>query len=136
MKNKKNNKQDKNNNNNNNNFFSNNPLLVFVLFSLVTIMAFKALFPEEQGGSATNQNIQAFGQTKHKTIAYSDLKNLISSGKIQYVGIGNTNIKAVSKPNGGDITTYTARRVVPDSTLIPMLEKIKLIMVGLMRKMS
>ncbi|ADG92374.1 ATP-dependent metalloprotease FtsH [Arcobacter nitrofigilis DSM 7299] len=126
MKNKKNNKQDKNNNNNNNNFFSNNPLLVFVLFSLVTIMAFKALFPEEQGGSATNQNIQAFGQTKHKTIAYSDLKNLISSGKIQYVGIGNTNIKAVSKPNGGDITTYTARRVVPDSTLIPMLEKNKI----------
>ncbi|WP_375722892.1 ATP-dependent zinc metalloprotease FtsH [Arcobacter sp. KX21116] len=123
MKNKKNNKQDKNNNNNNNNnFFSNNPLLVFVLFSLVTIMAFKALFPEEQG-TATNQNIQAFGQTKHKTIAYSDLKNLISSGKIQYVGIGNTNIKAVSKPNGADITTYTARRVVPDSTLIPMLEK-------------
>ena len=85
-------------------------------------MAFKALFPEEQG-TATNQNIQAFGQTKHKTIAYSDLKNLISSGKIQYVGIGNTNIKAVSKPNGADITTYTARRVVPDSTLIPMLEK-------------
>ncbi len=129
MKNKKNNKQDKNNNNNNNNnnnFFSNNPLLVFVLFSLVTIMAFKALFPEEQGGSATNQNIQAFGQTKHKTIAYSDLKNLISSGKIQYVGIGNTNIKAVSKPNGGDITTYSARRVVPDSTLIPMLEKNKI----------
>jgi cell division protease FtsH len=123
LKNKKNNKQDKNNNNNNNNnFFSNNPLLVFVLFSLVTIMAFKALFPEEQG-TATNQNIQAFGQTKHKTIAYSDLKNLISSGKIQYVGIGNTNIKAVSKPNGADITTYTARRVVPDSTLIPMLEK-------------
>ncbi|MGB5917909.1 ATP-dependent zinc metalloprotease FtsH [Arcobacter sp.] len=123
MKNKKNNKQDKNNNNNNNNnFFSNNPLLVFVLFSLVTIMAFKALFPEEQG-TATNQNIQAFGQTKHKTIAYSDLKNLISSGKIQYVGIGNTNIKAVSKQNGADITTYTARRVVPDSTLIPMLEK-------------
>nr|WP_258238645.1 ATP-dependent zinc metalloprotease FtsH [Arcobacter sp. F2176] len=98
-------------------------MLVFVLFSLVTIMAFKALFPEEQGGTATNQNIQAFGQTKHKTIAYSDLKNLISSGKIQYVGIGNTNIKAVSKQNGSDITTYTARRVVPDSTLIPMLEK-------------
>ncbi|WP_428024780.1 ATP-dependent zinc metalloprotease FtsH [Arcobacter sp.] len=122
MRNRNKNKQDKNNNNNNNNFFSNNPLLVFVLFSLVTIMVFKALFPEDQGTIA-NQNIQAFGQTKHKNIAYSDLKNLISSGKVEYVGIGNTNVKAIAKSNGTDIITYTARRVVPDETLIPTLEK-------------
>ncbi|PLY09398.1 MAG: cell division protein FtsH [Arcobacter sp.] len=125
MRNRNKNKQDKNNNNNNNNnnnFFNNNPLLVFVLFSLVTIMAFKALFPENQG-NVTNQNIQAYGQTKHKNIAYSDLNKLITSGKVEYVGIGNTNVKAVSKSNGTDITTYTARRVVPDETLIPTLEK-------------
>lgn len=117
MNNKKN-KQD----NNNNNFFNNNPLLVFVLFSVITIMAFKALFPENQS-SVMGQNTQAFGQTKNKTIAYSDLKRLINSGKIEYVGIGNTNIKAISKANGVDVTTYTARRVVPDETLIPTLEK-------------
>ena len=77
-------KQQNNNNNNanngnNNNFFNNNPLLIFVIFSIVTIFAFKAIFPEDQVGSS-NSNIQAFGQTANKTIAYSDLKKLISSG--------------------------------------------------------
>ncbi len=121
MKNKKN-RQDNNNNNNNNNnnFFNNNPLLVFVLFSVITIMAFKALFPEEQAGMG--QNTQAYGQTKNKTIPYSDLKRLITSGKIEYVGIGNTNVRAVSKSNGMEVVTYTARRVIPDDTLIPSLE--------------
>lgn len=111
------------NNENNNNFFNNNPLLIFVIFSIVTIFAFKAIFPEDQmGGDATNSNIQAFGQTSNKTVAYSDLKTLISSGKIEYVGIGNTQIRAVSK-SGTGVTTYTARRVIPDDTLIPELEK-------------
>ncbi len=111
------------NNENNNNFFNNNPLLIFVIFSIVTIFAFKAIFPEDQmGGDATNSNIQAFGQTSNKTVAYSDLKTLISTGKIEYVGIGNTQIRAVSK-SGTGVTTYTARRVIPDDTLIPELEK-------------
>lgn len=112
------------NNENNNNFFNNNPLLIFVIFSIVTIFAFKAIFPEDQmGGDATNSNIQAFGQTSNKTVAYSDLKTLISTGKIEYVGIGNTQIRAVSKSGTGAVTTYTARRVIPDDTLIPELEK-------------
>lgn len=113
-----------NNNGNGNNFFNNNPLLIFVIFSIVTIFAFKAIFPEDQmGADATNSNIQAFGQTSNKTVAYSDLKGLISTGKIEYVGIGNTQIKAVSKMGTGQVTTFTARRVVPDETLIPELEK-------------
>lgn len=111
------------NNNDNNNFFNNNPLLIFVIFSIVTIFAFKTIFPEDQMGSATNSNMQAFGQTTNKTIAYSDLKKLISSGKIEYVGIGNTQIRAVSKTGGGQVVTYTARRVIPDETLIATLEQ-------------
>mgnify|MGYP000213885412 CR=1 FL=1 len=119
-----NNNNNNSNNGNGNNFFNNNPLLIFVIFSIVTIFAFKAIFPEEQmGGDGTNSNIQAFGQTSNKTVAYSDLKGLISSGKIEYVGIGNTQIKAVSKSGAGQITTFTARRVIPDDTLIPELEK-------------
>ena len=107
------------NNGNGNNFFNNNPLLIFVIFSIVTIFAFKAIFPEEQmGGDGTNSNIQAFGQTSNKTVAYSDLKTLISTGKVEYVGIGNTQIKAVSKSGAGQITTFTARRVIPDDILI------------------
>ncbi len=122
------NRPDKNgqdNNNNNNNFFNNNPLLVFVVFSIVTIFVFKTLFPEgnSQMGNVANQNIAAYGQAKKQTIAYSELKKLISGGNIQYVGIGNTQIKAVSKPVNGQVTTYTVRRVVPDNTLIPSLEE-------------
>ncbi|MGA1931936.1 ATP-dependent zinc metalloprotease FtsH [Arcobacter sp. YIC-464] len=114
--------QNNNNGGDNNNFFNNNPLLVFVIFSIVTIFAFKAIFPEDQMGGSSNSQVAAFGQSQNKTVPYSDLKQLIASGKIEYVGIGNTQIKAVSK-NGNQIITYTARRVIPDDTLIPTLEK-------------
>ena len=80
------NNNNKNQQNNNNNFFNNNPLLVFVLFSLVTIFAFKALFPEDQVSNGNNAH--AFGSSSHKTVSYSELKKLISSGSIEYVGIG------------------------------------------------
>ena len=119
-----NNQQNNNNDsNNNNNFFNNNPLLIFVIFSIVTIFAFKALFPENQMGSSSNSAVAPFGQSKNQTVAYSDLKKLINSGKIDYVGIGNTQIRAVSKNGNGQIQTYTARRVIPDETLIATLEK-------------
>lgn len=121
--NKNSNNNGNNNDNGNNNFFNNNPLLIFVIFSIVTIFVFKTIFPEDQMGSATNSNMQAFGQTTNKTIAYSDLKKLITSGKIEYVGIGNTQIRAVSKTGGGQVVTYTARRVIPDETLISALEE-------------
>lgn len=111
-----------NNKNNSNNFFNNNPILVFVIFSIVTIFAFKAIFPENDA-NVTNSNIQAFGSSSNKSIAYSELKKLINSGRIEYVGIGNTQIRALSKSDGIQKVTYTARRVVPDETLIPELEK-------------
>ncbi len=115
------NNNNKNQQNNNNNFFNNNPLLVFVLFSLVTIFAFKALFPEDQVSNGNNAH--AFGSSSHKTVSYSELKKLISSGSIEYVGIGNTQVRALSKGQAGQNVTFTARRVIPDETLIPELEK-------------
>ena len=122
-----NNRPDKNgqDNNNNNNFFNNNPLLVFVIFSIVTIFVFKAVFPDNssQGLGGQSQGLSSFGQTKNQTVPYSELKKLISNGQIEYVGIGNTQVKAVSKPSNGQLTTYTARRVIPDDTLIPSLEQ-------------
>ena len=114
--------QNNNNGGDNNNFFNNNPLLVFVIFSIVTIFAFKAIFPEDQMSGSSNSQVAAFGQSQNKTVPYSDLKQLITTGKIEYVGIGNTQVKAVSK-NGNQVITYTARRVIPDDTLIPTLEK-------------
>ncbi|MCP4969805.1 MAG: ATP-dependent zinc metalloprotease FtsH [Arcobacter sp.] len=121
-----NDKQNKNSGgDNNNNFFNNNPLLVFVIFSIVTIFVFKAVFPDGNTSSMNSQgsNISSYGKVKNQVIPYSELKKLISTGQIEYVGIGNTQIKAISKSSSGIATAYTARRVIPDNTLIPSLEK-------------
>ncbi|MEA2050382.1 MAG: ATP-dependent zinc metalloprotease FtsH [Campylobacterota bacterium] len=118
----KNNQQNNNqdNNNNPNGFFEKNPIIVFIIFSVVTILAFKSFFGTDDmnmnGGSTT------YGQNQSKNVAYSDIKKLIENGQIEYVGIGDMNIKAVSKPQNGMQTTYRARKVVPDNTLIPTLE--------------
>lgn len=118
---KKSNQND--NSGNNNNFFNNNPLLVFVLFSIVTIFVFKTLFPQEENMGTANGQIQSYGKTQNKSVPYSELKKLISSGKIEYVGIGNTTIKAISKQGPTGVVAYNARRVIPDETLISQLEK-------------
>jgi cell division protease FtsH len=118
--NQNNNNQDPKKNGGNNNFFNNNPLMVFVLFSVLTIFLFKTFFGEE---TQTNNNMNQYAQTKQKTTSYSEVKNLIKSGQVEYVSIGNTMIRAVTKPSGGVQTTYSAKRIVPDETLIPILEE-------------
>lgn len=119
---RKENNQNNKNEGNNNNFFNNNPLLVFVLFSIVTIFVFKTMFPQNDTTATSNGQMQSYGSTQQKTVAYSELKKLIANGQIEYVGIGNTTVKAVSKPNVTGVVTYNARRVIPDETLIPQLE--------------
>jgi len=119
-----NNQQNNNNDNNNNNpngFFDKNPIIVFVIFSIVTIMAFKSFFPSED--MSVNNGQPVYGQSVNKNVAYSEIKKLIANGEIEYVGIGDTNIKAISKPSGGKVTTYKARKVGNDDTLVPTLEK-------------
>jgi len=110
-----------NDNNNSNGFFDKNPIVVFVVFSIVTIMAFKSLFPSDDMN--VNGGTPSYGKSVSKNVAYSDIKKLINNGEIEYVGIGDTNIKAVSKTQGGIVTTYKARKVGVDDTLIPTLEK-------------
>ena len=122
-----NNNQENNNNNDdnqNNNFFNKNPLVAFVLFSLVTIFLFKNLFSQDDLNA--NGNATMYGKSIQKKVAYSDFKNFIKSGTIKYVGIGNTTIKATTKVENGSQTTYTTRRVVPDDTLITLLESQKI----------
>ena len=115
-----NNNGNQNDNKNSNGFFDKNPIVVFVVFSIVTIMAFKSFFPSDEmngtGGSTS------YGQSVSKNVAYSEIKKLINNNQIEYVGIGDTNIKAISKPMGGVVTTYKARKVGVDDTLIPSLE--------------
>ena len=118
MSNKNNNQND---NKNSNGFFDKNPIVVFVVFSIVTIMAFKSFFPSDDMN--VNGGGNTYGQTVSKNVAYSDIKKLINNNQIEYVGIGDTNIKAVSKAQGGMVTTYKARKVGVDDTLIPMLEQ-------------
>lgn len=121
MSNKNNNNNNQNDNKNSNGFFDKNPIVVFVIFSIVTIMAFKSFFPQNEMG--TNTGTAAYGKSINKTVAYSEVKKLISNSQIEYVGIGETNIKAITKPIGGVVTTYTARKVGVDDTLIPSLEQ-------------
>jgi cell division protease FtsH len=113
-----NNRDNNKNDNNNNNFFNQNPIIVFVIFSLLSVMIFKNIFPQDDMNTKANSSV--YGQ-EYKTISYSDLKNMINQGDINYVGIGNTTIKASSQSNGKQ-TTYNVRRVLPDNTLIPTLE--------------
>jgi len=105
-------------NNNKNNFFNQNPLITFIIFAIIVILAFKAIAPEGNTGSSTLSS----KFTKDITISYSDLKNLIKTNKITYVGIGKTLIKAKTE----DGTTLIVQKVEGDTTLIPLLDKNKI----------
>ncbi len=114
------NNKDNKNDNNKNGFFDKNPIIVFVIFSVVTIAAFKSFFPTDDMN--VNGGTTPYGKSISKNVAYSDIKQLVKEGKIEYVGIGDQNIKAVGKPQGGMQTIYKARKVSGDSTLVPLLE--------------
>jgi cell division protease FtsH len=73
-------------------FFNQNPLVTFVLFAIVTILAFKSFAPQ-----TTQNGMQQNNFSKQVDIAYSDLKKLISEDKIGYVGIGQHLLKAKTK---------------------------------------
>jgi len=108
--------QNNDNQNNNNNFFNQNPLITFVLFAIVTILAFKALAPQ-----GSNNEVAQNGFTKKIDIPYSELKKMVEEGKISYVGIGQHLIKAKTK----DDTYLVTKRLNGDLTFIPLLDKYK-----------
>ena len=108
----------------NQNFFNKNPLLTFAIFSLLIVIIFKS-FIETQDGQFGSRNQTAFGTapvTQTKTIPYSDLKKMIKEGRVRYVSIGQTLIKAVANEGGFKIL-YIAKKVGEDNTLIPLLDK-------------
>ncbi len=121
MSNKKN-----DNDNNNNNFFQQNPLLLFAIFSIVTIIIFRTFVSPEDGtmgsqNQLTNSgNNQAVSQTKK--INYYELKQLIQNKRLDFVAIGQSSIKAVGFENGNKVV-YITQRVNPDDTLIPLLDE-------------
>ncbi len=99
----------------NDNFFNKNPLLVFAIFSVLTILIFKSLF--EDGGM--DGSGQSGAQTQ--TVSYYELKKMIETGQVSFVAIGESSIKATAK--GETKTSFIAKRVIPDDTLVPLLEK-------------
>ena len=108
----------------NQNFFNKNPLFTFAIFSLLIIVLFKSLVGQEEFGVHNPSAMGGASMTPAQTrmVPYSDLKKMIKEGKIKYLSIGQTTIKAVGSA-GGVKTLYVAKRVGEDNTLIPLLDK-------------
>ena len=104
------NKQD----NKNNNFFNQNPLLLFIIFAILIVLIFRSIAP-----NAINEVNNLNNQSQIMTFTYSDIKRLAKEGKLAYVAIGRTTIKA--KLKDGEIITVP--KVPNDPTLVETLDK-------------
>ncbi|MCI5968546.1 ATP-dependent zinc metalloprotease FtsH [Helicobacter sp.] len=113
--------QNPNNNNPNsqdkkpNGIFNQNPLLIFAIFAIIAIVIFKMVSPSGEVSKLS-------GASATRTINYYELKQLIENKQVDFVAIGQTNIKATSE-SGGSKIVYNAQRVNPDNTLIPLLDE-------------
>lgn len=105
-----------------NSFFNQNPLLAFAIFSVVIILIFKN-FTTSTDSNALPGSLGTTNSVS-KNINYYELKELIRSGQISYVAIGQTMIKASSSESGQKII-YLVKKVGEDSTLIPLMDEKK-----------
>ena len=106
---------------NNSNFFNKNPLFTFVVFTVVMVILFKFVF---------NNNSLPFNDslnttTQNKTVSYYDFKQLIVNKQIDQVFLSENTVKGV-KNSGQQKLLYTAKRVMPDTALLPLLEESKI----------
>lgn len=99
-----------------NNFFNQNPILVFIVFAILAIVAFRFISPSGDVGNRLG------GASTNKSVNYYELKKMIENKEVDFVAIGQTMIKATSNM-GGNKVVYTAQRVSPDNSLIPLLEE-------------
>ncbi|MDR2033388.1 MAG: ATP-dependent zinc metalloprotease FtsH [Helicobacteraceae bacterium] len=111
-----------NNNRQNNNFFNNNPLLIFALFAIASIVIFKYFASNAE--TSIDGGLSGAGVTRSltQTISYSEFKNRLKNGELSQVLIGKNSIQAIGI-NGSTQTTYYSRRIVPDETLLTVLEE-------------
>ena len=96
---------------NNNNFFNQNPLLLFIIFAILIVLVFRSIAPN------VNQ-VNGF-QPQGVVYTYSDIKRLAKEGKLVYVAIGRTTIRAKLK----DGEVITVPKVPNDPTLVETLDK-------------
>ena len=97
--------------NKNNNFFNQNPLILFIIFAILIVLVFRSIAPN------VNQ-VNGFNQTA-VVYTYSDIKRLAKEGKLAYVAIGRTTIRAKLK----DGEVITVPKVPNDPTLVETLDK-------------
>ncbi len=114
-----------NKNDKKNNFFNQNPLVIFAIFSVLIILLFKTMVEPTNDMGESNTKTGGFTQATTRNINYYELKQLVKEGKINYVAIGQTMIKAVAD-NNGMRTIYYVKKVGEDNTLIPLLDKKKI----------
>jgi len=102
--------------NKNNNFFNQNPLLLFIIFAVLIILIFRSIAPNaiNEVNTLTNSNSQSVA-----SFTYSDIKKLAKEGKLAYVAIGKTTVKA--KLKDGEIISVA--KVPNDPTLVEILDK-------------
>ncbi|MDE6978486.1 MAG: ATP-dependent metallopeptidase FtsH/Yme1/Tma family protein, partial [Helicobacter sp.] len=112
-------KNDSNKPDKNPRFFGQNPLLLFAIVSIVLIVLFKGFGFADSDSLSTRLG---GGNTITQSINYYDLKKRIENKSVSYVAIGQTTIKAISE-SGGNKMVYVTKRIIPDDTLIPLLDK-------------
>lgn len=102
--------------NKNNNFFNQNPLLLFIIFAVLIILIFRSIAPNaiNEVNTLTNSNSQSVA-----SFTYSDIKKLAKEGKLAYVAIGKTTVKAKLK----DGKIISVAKVPNDPTLVEILDK-------------
>ena len=103
---------------NNNNFFNKNPLFTFVIFTVVMIILFKFVF----NNNSLPFNDSLSTTTQNKTVSYYEFKQLIVNKQIDQVFLSNNTVKGV-KMTGQQKLLYTAKRVMPDNALLPLLDE-------------
>ncbi|WP_331775644.1 ATP-dependent zinc metalloprotease FtsH [Sulfurospirillum sp. 1612] len=120
--------QNNNNNNNNqnkkgNNFFNQNPLLVFAIFSIIVIVIFKNFITPNDG--MINNSVGSTANAVTKNINYYQFKEMVKEGKLSYVAIGQTVIRAYMQ-NGPVKDVFIVKKVEGDNNLISQLEAKKI----------
>lgn len=97
---------------------SKNPVFIFIVLGIISIILYKTFLTDDSsifgrlGGNSVSQ-----------TVEYSEFKQLIKSGQIQSVSIGQTMVKGVSKTMNP--TIYYTTKKVQDATLVPLLDEHK-----------
>jgi len=115
-----------NNNNQNkkgNNFFNQNPLLVFAIFSIVVIVIFKNFITPNDG--MINNAVGSSPNAVTKNVNYYQFKEMVKEGKLSYVAIGQTVIRAYMQ-NGPVKDVFIVKKVEGDNNLISQLETKKI----------